>query len=424
MDAMDVLGRFRGKPIQAVKGRFSVCTHFVLAVAVVVLLSGTSLPSASAASAPVVESIRLGINGQTTRLVIDIDREVDVETFALDNPDRLVIDLPQVKWEIGEEGRRKGTGLIQRFRYGLFREGTSRLVLDLDEPAKLSRFFVLPAQGPQPVRLVFDLIEVDRQSFAADTRKRHRVKPSQPKPVATTTNDNSAGFRRMVVIDPGHGGVDPGTLGITGMPEKDVVLEIARAVRAELSVREGYDVMLTRDKDIFLRLRDRIERARAVDADLFISIHADSIKNKRVRGSTVYTLSETASDKEAAALARKENKADLIAGIDLRTEAPEVADILIDLAQRETMNYSARFANYLVPELGKRMVLRTNSHRFAGFVVLKAPDVPSVLLEVGYLSNRRDAQILTSAEGRQDIARAIAAAVERYFRAVDAEEQS
>ena len=175
---------------------------------------------------------------------------------------------------------------------------------------------------------------------------------------------------------------------------------------------------MTRDTDIYIPHRQRFEYARKAGADLFISIHADSIKNSKVRGATVYTLSETSSDKEAAALARKENKSDLIAGIDLRGESTDVANILVDLAMRETMNYSARFAGYLVPELGKEVMLRENSHRFAGFLVLKAPDVPSVLLEIGYISNREDAKQMTSRQGRERIARAISDAVENYFTSI------
>jgi N-acetylmuramoyl-L-alanine amidase len=181
---------------------------------------------------------------------------------------------------------------------------------------------------------------------------------------------------------------------------------------------------MTRNRDIYIPHRQRFEIAREADADLFISVHADSLKpsrlNNRVRGATVYTLSETASDKEAEALARKENKSDLIAGIDLNGESDEVSSILIDLARRETMNYSAQFASYLVPELKERVYIRKNAHRFAGFLVLKASDVPSVLVEIGYLSNKQDARQLNSAEGRKRISAAIAAAVRRYFESTTA----
>ena len=231
--------------------------------------------------------------------------------------------------------------------------------------------------------------------------------------------------RKIIVIDAGHGGVDPGNLGVIGVPEKVIVLNMARAIKRAIETSSRYEVVMTRDRDIFAPLKRRPQIAREVHADLFISVHADSLstklkKNRKVRGATVYTLSENASDAEAAALANKENKADLIAGIDLGGETDEVRSILIDLAQRETMNYSAQFANYLVPELKERVYIRKNSHRFAGFVVLKAPDVPSVLVELGYLSNKQDARQLNSAEGRKRISEAIAAAVRRYFESTTA----
>ncbi|RMD90371.1 MAG: N-acetylmuramoyl-L-alanine amidase, partial [Alphaproteobacteria bacterium] len=228
--------------------------------------------------------------------------------------------------------------------------------------------------------------------------------------------------RRIIVVDAGHGGNDPGAPGVAGVPEKKITLDVAREAARQLEATGRYHALLTRDRDVYIGLRDRVAFARHHKADLFVSLHADSIKNRRVRGATVYTLSETASDAEAADLAARENKADILAGLDLDVEAPEVANILIDLAQRETMNYSARFANYLLPELKDRVVLRRNSHRFAGFVVLKAPDVPSVLVEMGYMSNRDDARFLGSARGRKEIAAALVAAVDRYFRAVEREQ--
>ena len=224
--------------------------------------------------------------------------------------------------------------------------------------------------------------------------------------------------RPVVYLDAGHGGMDPGTMGALGVPEKDITLAVARRAAQVIDASNRYRARLTRDRDVFLPLRERIRIARAGGADLFISLHADSIRNRRVRGATVYTLSETASDAEAAALARRENKADVLAGLDLDHQPPEVADILISLAQREAMNRSAHFANLLVPELQRRVIVRSNPHRFAGFVVLKAPDVPSVLVEMGYLSNRQDAAFLGSRRGQQEIAEALLAAIDRYFSAL------
>jgi N-acetylmuramoyl-L-alanine amidase len=225
--------------------------------------------------------------------------------------------------------------------------------------------------------------------------------------------------KRVIAIDPGHGGVDPGTVGGSGTYEKHITLSMAREIRDRLQATGRYKVVLTRDRDIFVRLRDRIAVSREAGAELFVSIHADAIENRRIRGLSVYTLSEKASDKEAAALAEKENKADLIAGIDLTKETPEVTNILIDLAQRESMNQSARFAARLVKELARETKLLRNTHRFAGFVVLKAPDVPSVLMELGFLSNRQDEAALKRKSYRAKLIAAMARASDAYFSRIE-----
>jgi len=223
----------------------------------------------------------------------------------------------------------------------------------------------------------------------------------------------------VIAIDPGHGGVDPGATGVSGDYEKHITLLVARAIQKALEKTGRYRVVLTRDRDIFKSLRDRVEFARQAGAKLCISIHADTIEKKNIRGLSVYTLSETASDKEAAALAEKENKADLISGVDLSGETSEVTNILIDLAQRETMNESARFATTALKELGRVTKLLRNTHRFAGFAVLKAPDVPSVLVELGFLSNRQDEKALRRKSHRAKLAKAIARAVGKYFTRVE-----
>lgn len=219
----------------------------------------------------------------------------------------------------------------------------------------------------------------------------------------------------VVVIDPGHGGVDPGAIGVSGIYEKYITLAVARELKASLEKNGRYKVYLTRDRDIFIRLRDRVAIARQYNADLFISLHADSVANPQLKGLSVYTLSQNASDSEAQALADKENKADLIAGIDLSHESADVANILIDLAQRETMNRSAGFAGGVVDEVGREQTLLGNTHRFAGFAVLKAPDVPSVLVEMGYLSNETEERNLRQPEYRVKLAKGISRAVDRFF---------
>jgi N-acetylmuramoyl-L-alanine amidase len=230
----------------------------------------------------------------------------------------------------------------------------------------------------------------------------------------------SAG-KRVVVIDAGHGGIDPGTHGATGLKEKDVVLAVAKAVRDALEATGRYTVRLTRDRDVFLPLRERVEIARAARSDLFVSLHADSNDHPDVRGASVYTLSEAASDREAAKLAEKENMSDVIAGVDLKEEDAPVASILIDLAQRDTMNRSVRFAETVLTSLpGATAVRPTSPHRSAGFAVLKAPDVPAALIELGYLTNREDEREMARESWRNQVAIAISRAIDRHFAAQNA----
>jgi N-acetylmuramoyl-L-alanine amidase len=226
----------------------------------------------------------------------------------------------------------------------------------------------------------------------------------------------SAGpVRPLIMLDPGHGGVDPGTVGASGYYEKKLTLAMALEIKRQIEADGRFRVQLTRDTDIFIPLRDRIAIARAAHADIFISLHADSHDNADHRGATVYTLSENASDAEAEALAAKENKADLIAGVDLSNENQMVTSILIDLAQRETKNQSVRLADYMVQELASGTLLNRNTHRFAGFAVLKAPDVPSILLELGYLSNGQDEKLLQTKAYRRKMAAEILKAIGDYF---------
>jgi len=236
-----------------------------------------------------------------------------------------------------------------------------------------------------------------------------------PAPEAATPKAIPADGKPVIVIDPGHGGVDPGATGVSGIYEKYITLAVARELKVALEKNNRYKVFLTRDRDIFIRLRDRVAIARQYNADLFISLHADSVANPQLKGLSVYTLSQNASDAEAQALADKENKADLIAGIDLTHESADVANILIDLAQRETMNRSAGFAGGVVEEVGRENSLLENTHRFAGFAVLKAPDVPAVLIEMGYLSNDAEERNLRQPEYRTKLAKGIARAVDHFF---------
>jgi N-acetylmuramoyl-L-alanine amidase len=219
----------------------------------------------------------------------------------------------------------------------------------------------------------------------------------------------------VVVIDPGHGGIDPGAVSPSGSAEKDVVRGFSEVLKQALEATGRYDVHLTRSDDVFLSLRDRVQFARRHKADLFIAIHADALRRGTARGATVYTLADKASDAEAEALAHKENRSDIIAGVDLEAESEQITGILIDLAQREAKNHATIFAKQLVGELKPVAKLNSRPLRSAGFRVLMAPDVPSVLFELGYLSNRTDETLLLSPKWRSGVAAAMAAAIERYF---------
>ena len=219
----------------------------------------------------------------------------------------------------------------------------------------------------------------------------------------------------LIVLDPGHGGKDPGAIGVSGVYEKHLTLAMVKQLRALLEKTGRYRVKLTRETDVFISLYARRRFARSVNADLFISIHADSINKPQTRGLSVYTLSEKASDKEAEKLAESENKVDLIAGIDLSGETQEVTDILIDLARRETNNHSSFFAEKLMDEIRTEIRVLPNSHRFAGFAVLKSPDVPSVLMEMGYLSNKEEERLLRQPAYREKLAKATVRAINSYF---------
>lgn len=248
-------------------------------------------------------------------------------------------------------------------------------------------------------------------ALAQNPRTAPTVPKVKPKPAPAP-----APRPKLIALDPGHGGADPGTTGASGMHEKTVVYAVATELERQLSAGRRYRVALTRRGDLFVPLRERVSRARAAKADLFISLHADSHPDSGVRGATVYTLSEGASDREAAALAAKENKADLVAGIDLRRQPDDVASVLIEMTQRGTVNQSRAFAGIMVDSLQRHGVATLpRGHRHAGFAVLTAPDVPAILLELGYLSNRADERLLLNKAHQQRLARAIAAAADRYF---------
>ena len=387
------------------------------------LALGFAVSPAIAEQAVGILGVRLGQNGPVTRFVMETSASVDgADVFTLSGPDRVIIDVPSTGWAGRSAPAGTGLGLVTGYRVGSPDRGKVRIVLNLSTPVTIKKSFVVPPDGNVPNRFVVD---IERASTDAGTAPTAVVAIQSPTKAGTPPMTTKVGIvppppkrpdvRRVIVVDAGHGGPDPGTIGADGTYEKVVTLAMARELKSVMEASGRYRVVLTRNDDTFIRLRDRVAKARAAGAELFISLHADSIHDRSHRGASVYTLSEVSSDKEAEALAAKENKADVIAGVDLSNENPEVTNILIDLAQRETMNYSARFAINLVDELDSAAKININPHRFAGFAVLKAPDVPSVLIEMGYLSNPQDEKTLKDPRKRRRLAEAILRAADRFF---------
>ncbi|HEY6656877.1 MAG TPA: N-acetylmuramoyl-L-alanine amidase [Methyloceanibacter sp.] len=388
------------------------------AVLLAILCLGAGYSSGQAEARPreaVAKDARLAGDRGRTRFVADLSKKVDVNVFSLADPYRVIVDLPEVNFQmppgLGSEKR----GLVTGYRYGLFAPGKSRIVIDVSGPFLVDKAFVLEARADQPARLVVDLVATDRTTFLAKLRAaRIPVVGSIPKlkPQAQAT-----AARPVVILDPGHGGIDPGTASADGVTEKEVVLAFAKTLRQKLEAKGDYQVYLTREGDTFLALRERVDFAQSKGANLFVSIHADSFPKhaNEASGATVYTLSERASDDEAKELAAKENFSDAIAGVELPTDRDEVvANILIDLAQRETQNRSIVFARSVVGEMSAAELHR-KSLKSAGFRVLKSPDVPSVLLELGFLSNPDDEKRLTSETWRAAMAEKVGAAIDAYF---------
>ncbi len=368
--------------------------------------------------AAVANAARVAGDRERTRFIADLSKKVDLHVFALGNPYRVIVDAPDVNFQMPDGLGKEKRGLVTAYRYGLFAPGKARIVIDVSGPFLIDKAFVLEPRDDQPARLVIDLVPTDEKSFLAALKE---TKPlpdsSELTPAAAPAAARPPDAKPVVVLDPGHGGIDSGT-NPNGIPEKEVVLAFAKTLKAKLDAAGRYEVHLTRDDDTFLPLRERVEVAQKKGASLFLSIHADYFPDKvdKATGATVYTLSEEASDEEARALAAKENFSDALAGVELPSDSDGVlANILIDLAQRETQNRSVVFARSIVGELAGKSTLHTKRLRSAGFRVLKAPDIPSVLLELGFLSNPEDEKRLTSETWRNRAADAVAASIDAYF---------
>lgn len=371
------------------------------------------------ASAAPLEAKAYKMAGDAThmRIVMQFDREPDPRWFLLRGPHRLVIDLPETNFSV-DARELKARGLVAGVRFGNVGEGRSRLILSAKGPFAVERVEVLENEKSEGYRLVADIAASSERVFdealAEQTQTTGSTQATKKTDRLGQMAQRAAGKRFTIVIDPGHGGIDGGAEGVNGAVEKSVTLAFATELKKKLEQTGPYNVFLTREKDEFLRLDERVRIARQHEADLFISIHADTIRLKGIRGATVYTVSDKASDAEAAALAVRENLSDQLAGIEIEEENHEVADILVDLIRRETHTFSMRFARSLVGELSTAVELINNPHRSAGFKVLRAPDVPSVLVELGYLSNAKDEAQLLDPDWRGKAAERISAAVELF----------
>ena len=366
---------------------------------------------ATDAGRPVAVGVRVSQDSGAAKLVFDLSRPVDASAFALTSPDRIVVDLPEVNFQldpsVGRVGALGAASVVKSFRFGLLAAGKSRIVVDLAREACPTEVSTKPiVEGAPAARLTIELKPCDPLTFAALVRSAAVSAPGAAPAVAPS----------VIVLDPGHGGADSGARGLGGVQEKTLVYEFCTELKRQLDATRRYSVVMTRDGDQYVDLDDRIEIARAANASLFVSVHADILSEAAdVSGSTVYTAADRASDAEAARIAARENAAGGGPRGGKRLDDPDVTDILFDLKRRETRAYAHIFSRGLVESLRGAAKLNRNPERSAGFVVLRAPEFPSVLIELGYLSNAQDVQALTSAEWRAKTAAAVVNAIDAFF---------
>ncbi len=408
-------------------------SFYLPAVMTFAVLAWTFLSAVAYAAKPVTATaIDIVAKGETTRFFVVLTEGTGFTATVVAEPYRVVIDLADVGFDLPPGAGQKAKGLIRQVRYGIMEKGKSRIVIDTDGPVLIKQSQLLPKKGKSKPRIAIDLVATTPEAFAAAVAR--DAVPSSPEttaslPVIMPSKKPGdvpalphADGKRVIVIDPGHGGIDPGAISPSKTKEKDVVFAFAKELERVLATRGKYSVKMTRNDDRFMTLTERVAFTRHAGADLFIAVHADTVRGKTATGTTLYTLSDTASDEEAAALASKENKTDIIAGIDLAEEEGEVADVLIELVQRESKNHANLFSRTALEELKGVTTMTGKPLRSAGFVVLKAPDVPSVLIELGYLSSRDDERKLKSAKWQADMAAALGKAIDRHFASLGAAE--
>ena len=346
--------------------------------------------------------VRFVGGAKSTRIEIDFDRRPEVATTLLAAPYRLVIDMPETLFAL-DAVKSPAAGLVKSYRFGLIQSGRSRMVLAIGGPFIASEPRILPAKDGKHQTLSIDIELATTATFELAVSAQNVMTSSVSSGKGDRIGNPAAKSDFTVVIDPGHGGIDGGATGVHGVVEKALTLSFGLELKARLETLPGVKVFMTREDDRFIALDERVRTARQLNASLLISIHADTINDKSLRGATVYTLSDEASDEVAHAVAQQENLSDSIGGVVTDVEDPNVADILIDLTRRETMQFSVKFARALVESIQKKAKTINHPHRSAGFKVLRAPDVPSVLVELGYLSNPDDEKLVSDPDWRQGV---------------------
>ncbi|MBB4041941.1 N-acetylmuramoyl-L-alanine amidase [Microvirga flocculans] len=401
-------------PFSLIYRLFSLCL-VTLAVAFGAGRAWAAGEGGKAAGPAIAAAVSVEAEGAKTRFKVTLSKAVAAQVSVMERPDRVIVDLPEVAFHLPPEAGRGKEGLIASYRYGLFAPGRSRVVMELTQPAVVSGMTTaLDSTGAATI-LTIELSRAEREEFRRAAAESSGATKEVPAPLPVQEARDS---RPIIMIDPGHGGIDPGAASSGNVVEKDLVLAFAQRLRQKLEESGRYKVLMTRDHDVFISLGDRVRAARTAQADLFISIHADSIAGGQdVRGLTVYTGAERASDADSARLADRENKADAVAGIDSADMPDDVSDILMELTLRETRGFSHHFATRLVGEFDSVARLNKNPHRQARFQVLRAHDVPSVLVELGYLSSQKDLDLLMSEDWRGKMVSAMSVAVDRFFAA-------